>query len=40
MELFLSSDENKLFGGRIGKPKVAFALNVEKCLFILKIWID
>lgn len=23
MELFYSYDENKLFGGRIGKPKVA-----------------
>ena len=38
--IVLSSDENKLFGGRIGKPKVAICLNVEKCLFILKIWID
>ena len=36
--IVLSSDENKLFGGRIVKQP--FALNVEKCLFILKIWID
>ena len=33
--IILSSDEAKLFGGRIGKPKVAICPNAEK---FLSIW--
>ena len=33
--IILSSDESKLFGGRIGKPKLPSAPNVEK---FLSIW--
>ena len=28
--IVMSSDENKLFGGRIGKPKVQFARNAVR----------
>ena len=34
--IILSSDENKLFGGRMGKPKVAIVRNVERFPFIWK----
>ena len=36
--IVMSSDENKLFGGRIGKPKVEFVRNAEKFQFMLRMW--
>ena len=36
--IILSSDESKLFGGRMGKPKWRFARNVEKFPFIWMMW--
>ena len=34
----LSTDESKLFGGRIGKPKVAFARSAGRYRCILRMW--
>lgn len=34
--IILSSDENKLFGGRMGKPKSLYVQTVERFLSIWK----